>query len=583
MFARLILISLLLSATLYAAPGDIDTSFGNEGIVSTEIISSDVSIDTKGRIVIAGFLQDDVEKCALARFNKNGNIDENFGTNGIVSINFSDKNCKLYSVISDKNKIIAGGFVGKDFILIKLNENGSVDTDFGMDGIVVTNVSGNSESDVIYDIALQSDGKIVAAGFSNNDYALVRYSKTGSLDFSFGNNGIVKNKFKENDTTYNSIINSIDIQSDGKIIVGGNATVTIPSFGTFTYFALSKLNSDGTIDTNFGIDGTIITHFPDENFLSKNKINLDFPTISNAVHKVLIQPDSNILAAGFNNDKIAIVRYKNNGSIDKTFGNNGFVIKDFDKNLDLVKDMTLQDDGKIIVGGSSNNNFLIMRFNSDGQLDAQSIHLLNKTAMSEIFGKTFGENGYYISDIDNSTTGKSEINAISLQRDGKIITVGPVQSNNFQGNSAIVRYIGDALKLPTSKLSYNYDYSYPASASIFDYKLCTPISVEINNDNLTLSIITPDFEYPVDMYFALQVPEYSSEIYLFTQDGNLQPLSKGLIAWETETTADIEKTIVRNVDLNKLPKGHYNLYFAVVPTGMNPITAYYLWSTNFEN
>jgi hypothetical protein len=91
MFARLILISLFLSATLYAAPGDIDTSFGNEGIVSTEIISSDVSIDTKGRIVIAGFLQDDVEKCALARFNKNGNIDENFGTNGIVSINFSDK------------------------------------------------------------------------------------------------------------------------------------------------------------------------------------------------------------------------------------------------------------------------------------------------------------------------------------------------------------------------------------------------------------------------------------------------------------------------------------------------------------
>jgi uncharacterized delta-60 repeat protein len=233
-----------------------------------------------------------------------------------------------------------------DFTLVRYNTNGTLDTTFDSDGKVTTAIG--SGTDVAYSVALQSDGKIVVAGYSNNgsnfDFALVRYNTDGSLDTSFDSDGKVTTEVGSG----NDGGESVAIQSDGKIVVAGYSYI-----GSNNDFALARYNTDGTLDTSFDSDG---------------KVTTAIGVSVNYAKSVAIQSDGKIVAAGYNtgsNNDLALARYNTDGTLDTSFDSDGKVTTAIGSN-DRAYSVAIQSDGKIVAAGNSNNgsneDFALVRY-----------------------------------------------------------------------------------------------------------------------------------------------------------------------------------------------------------------------------
>ena len=218
---------------------------------------------------------------ALVRYNANGTPDTGFGAGGIVTTAVGSGYDYAHAlVIKSDNKIVVAGSSSNgskyNFALVGYNANGTLDTTFGTGGIVTTPVGSYWNS--AYALGIQSDGKIVAAGYSvngsNNNFALVRYTANGSLDTTFGTGGIVTTPIgSSDDKAY-----ALGIQSSGKIVAAGG------TFNGNNYnFALVRYNANGNLDTTFGKGGIVITAIGSDNSASA----------------LVIQPDSKIVAAGY--------------------------------------------------------------------------------------------------------------------------------------------------------------------------------------------------------------------------------------------------------------------------------------------
>jgi uncharacterized delta-60 repeat protein len=349
----------------YNPDGSLDTSFGSGGMITTGIAASDdrgfsVVVDGSGRILVAGYSGNGSSAdFALVRYNADGSLDTSFDGDGKVATGILSDDIGQSVVVQPDGKIVVSGhsFNGSsfDFSLVRYNADGSLDTSFDGDGKIATGIAFHDAS---YSVALQSDGKLVAAGHSLtgigvNDFALVRYNTDGSLDTSFDGDGKVTTDFGGT----NDVGQSVAIQSDGKILVAG-----VSANGSSVDFALARYNSDGTLDISFDSDGRVTT---------------SFAAGSDAGSSVTLQPDGKIIVAGqsFNgsNTDFAIARYNADGSLDTTFGDGGKVTTQFGGFADEGYSVTLQTDGKIIVAGHSNNgsdaDFALVRYNSDGSLD----------------------------------------------------------------------------------------------------------------------------------------------------------------------------------------------------------------------
>jgi uncharacterized delta-60 repeat protein len=197
----------------FNADGTLDPTFGNAGVVPTNFESWSVTLQSDGKIVTAGvFTNTDPfsRSFAVGRFLPNGSLDPTFGTGGRVITSVGGKESNAAAVIVQPDgKIIAAGvgpdpIVGATFALVRYEQNGTLDATFGGDGIVTTNFGTPSGAS---DVNLQADGRIVASGFGG----LARYLPDGSLDVTFGGDGIV------NDFGGSGLV----IQPDGKLVVGG--------------------------------------------------------------------------------------------------------------------------------------------------------------------------------------------------------------------------------------------------------------------------------------------------------------------------------------------------------------------------
>jgi uncharacterized delta-60 repeat protein len=407
------------------AAGDLDLTFGISGKVTTDFnLSADeahsVFVQTDGKIIVAGSVNDvstGTVDFGLSRYNSDGSLDTSFGTSGKVTTDFNAPFDESYSVIqqSDGKIVVVGSSYNDltndvDFGLSRYNSDGSLDTSFGTGGKVTTDF--NTPFDYARSVMQQSDGKIVAAGFSYNDVAsiisvaLSRYNSDGSLDTTFGTGGKVTTDFNSSAGGF-----SVTQQSNGKIVVAGSSYDPL----TNSYdFALSRYNSDGSLDTSFGTNG---------------KVTTDFNTSDDNGFSVIQQSDGRIVAAGYSynpfTDSIdfALSRYSNDGSLDTTFGTNGKVTTDFNNTEDNCYGVKQQSDGKLVIAGSSkdfftgNRDFLVIRYNNDGSLDT-----------------TFGVGGKVTTDFNGfNDFGYS----LAIQPDGNIIVVGS-SDNDF----AIARYYG---------------------------------------------------------------------------------------------------------------------------------------------
>jgi len=417
-----------------AADGDLDPLFGSGGMVMTDLgkstdIANAVAIQADGKSVVVGttYKNNDFsdEDFVVTRYNTDGMLDNTFGNRGKVRTDFPGLAAVPSSVViqPDGKIVVAGGafplftFIG-NFKVARYNPNGSLDTSFGDGGIVTTIFPAGSYAS---DVALQSDGKIIAAGTvfvdfiigesSDTDFALARYNPDGTPDATFGNNGQVATDFLGFEDDAFSIL----IQPDGKIVAVGSANDP----ATFYDFAAARYLSNGAIDTTFGVAGKVRTDFGDQNF--------------DRARSAALQPDGRIVAAGFaishggGVQNFAVARYTSNGVLDTTFNRDGRTQIDFGTCCQSATKVLLQSDGKIIaVGGasgeSSDDDFLLARLSPRGKLD-----------------NTFGIGGEVRTSFGDLNGGA---NGAALQSDGKIVAVGfqATFSNQF-ANFALARYL----------------------------------------------------------------------------------------------------------------------------------------------
>jgi uncharacterized delta-60 repeat protein len=217
-------------------------------------------VQSNGKIVVAGIL--DTSTFVIIRFNANGTIDNSFGTNGVLTPTTPNIFVRSIQRQAD-NKIIAVGIsnIGtQGYAITRFNEDGTLDTGFGSNGLTITQlIPADATSQGSYDYAtgseIQSNGKIVVVGSSNSSFGLVRYNQDGTLDTSFGVNGRVQSRIGLSDDSNPSVA----IQIDGKIVTGGYSSLGSSNGGRF--FALARYNANGVLDATFGANGTVTTSF----------------------------------------------------------------------------------------------------------------------------------------------------------------------------------------------------------------------------------------------------------------------------------------------------------------------------------
>ena len=362
-------------------------------------------MNISGKLVVIGIIG-----FAVARYNANGTLDNTFDGDGLATVPLPSFTRANAVAIQTDGKIIVAGESARDFALVRFNTNGSLDTTFDGDGIAIL-VLADSQS--ISDIAIQPDGKIIAGGTAGADpnpidFMVARFTANGSIDTTFDTDGIFTTSFDTSD-----FLTSVAIQTDGKIVAGGYSTPA--NFSTFD-FSLIRLNANGSLDTSFDTDGKLTTSIRQYDFLNT----------------VLLQPDGKIVATGDiqnigSNKDVAVVRYNPNGSLDTSFDVDGIATTD-DGAFDETTAAALQPDGKIIVSERRDSNTsALIRFNSNGSLDT-----------------SFHGDGIFKFPASNYTN--TFPRAVAIQPDGKIIISGQQGPDIF-----LSRLLGDPQKSFTNQ------------------------------------------------------------------------------------------------------------------------------------
>jgi uncharacterized delta-60 repeat protein len=348
----------------YAASGALDPGFGTGGRSITPIGTGDdygqsLVVLSDGKIVVAGYSSNGSNHdFALVRYTAEGALDTSFGSGGSVTTAIGSGHDYGYSVaVQSDGKIVVAGSSSNgsntDFALVRYTAAGALDASFGNGGKVTTDFG--SSTDIGQSVAVQSDGKIVVAGYAlTNGYlvALARYTPAGALDTSFGSGGKVTTWIG---SSFNDRGYSVAVQSDGKIVVAGSS-----SNGSNTDFALVRYTASGTLDASFGNGGKVTTL-------------ISYP--HSTARSVAVQSDGKIVGGGFsagtgNGYDFALARYTSTGALDTSFGSGGKVTTDFGSNNDYGYSVALQSDGKIIVAGASYNgsnyDFALARYKGSG-------------------------------------------------------------------------------------------------------------------------------------------------------------------------------------------------------------------------
>jgi uncharacterized delta-60 repeat protein len=353
-----------LSITRLNRDGSLDLSFAGTGFIRTEFPGTNATIRLQpdGKLLVTthdNYQRKPSANFIILRFNADGSRDTGFGTNGLVTIDFSDSGdfyltaqdfCQATALQADGKIIVAGftlrnnssfEFAHFNFAIARLNPSGNLDRTFGINGLVVTDFPGMGEN--LSDIEVQSDGKIIAAGISgtttkDTDILLARYNDDGSLDTSFGTDGIVLSDLGDYEET-----KALLIQADGKMLVIGSQSSE--SYLTlYSDIFIGRYHPDGSPDKSFGEAGKVISDF--------GKYE--------QVYAATLQADGKVLIAGtsgtghqirtFSLSDFLAVRYNADGTFDKDFGDNGKIITDFGR-VEVARDIAVDKDGNVILAG----------------------------------------------------------------------------------------------------------------------------------------------------------------------------------------------------------------------------------------
>jgi uncharacterized delta-60 repeat protein len=354
------------------APGDLDTSFGIGGETFFTPILPSVVIDNNDRIVVAssplegGF--------ALTRYTNTGALDGTFGTGGQLISSFGSslfgRNEDRYSslAIDASDRIVVAGTNRRrtfnnsedeysDFALARYTNTGTLDETFGAGGTVIASTGFRHNS--ITSLAIDESGRIVVAGISSqnksegdSDFVLARYTNGGILDNTFGVGGSVSVPMGIG----NYVWGDVTIDASGQIMAGtwvNNGDNYVP--------VLLRYTSNGMLDMAFGMGGMV-----NAPIITDNEYYGGFALDSNGRIVILGGVDNN------NNYDFTIVRYTSMGDLDETFGIGGKVDSSSSNVNGRYSDLVIDDNDRIILLDSrSTSEGSLVRYTSTGVLDSR--------------------------------------------------------------------------------------------------------------------------------------------------------------------------------------------------------------------
>ena len=388
-----------------AGPSGLDPSFGNGGRATFERFGGDrsgMALQNDGKVVMAGGTFADF---VLARFNADGTVDTGFGDRGKVTTDIGGRFAQeeaLAVAVQGDGKIVVAGYTSQPaptFALVRYHSDGTPDASFGTAGKVSGNVNGRAHA-----VAVQSDGRIVAAGDGNlratgsdfSDIVVARFNADGTLDFGFGGSGSGQVATDLGGAT--NTARNVVIQSDGAIVVSGQSDT--PADHT----DLVRYTANGTLDATFNAGG---------------KLTLPGVRVGQGLAR---QSDGRLVLAGGVTQaatpasaRFVLMRLQSNGATDASFGSAGKVDAPFVENA-LANAIALQADGRIVAVGtralSVNPNFVVARYNTDGSID-----------------RGFGSDGIVSIDFFGFEDAGENV---AIDRDGRIV-VGGLARDSFDG------------------------------------------------------------------------------------------------------------------------------------------------------
>ncbi|MCK6602769.1 MAG: FG-GAP-like repeat-containing protein [Bacteroidetes bacterium] len=323
-----------------------------------------------------------------------GDLDPTFGSGGKVTADFGSFGQVRDVVIQSNGKIVAGGFNSSGMFAMRFKTNGTIDSSYGTNGIASAGINQS------YKTLIQSDNKVILVGYDGSNVpTAARLDTTGALDASFGTNGVAILSALGGGYCYGAAL-----QSDGKILL------TSRSYNGSNYdVMIARLNTNGTLDTGFNSSGYI---------------SVDFGNWEDS-YGVAQQSDGKIIFSGastnIGNDfrYLAIGRLKSDGTLDSTgFGTNGKVLTLYGASVSVGPwNIYEQSDSKIVVSGYSDSKFLLSRYDASGNLDTG----FNGTGKATI---DFGYTAYGYS--------------VAFQTDGKIL-IGGGSENGVDADFALAR------------------------------------------------------------------------------------------------------------------------------------------------
>ena len=364
--------------------GAADPSFGVDGkllaLNTFSFRAFAAALQPDGKIVVAGssgpsvLFHEHLIDIGLARFHADGSLDTGFGNGGVVIINVfnNEDRATAVAVLAD-GRILVGGFARTfgfgnhyEFLLARYLPDGQRDASFGVNGIRTTDFFGSW--DFVHALAVQPDGKIVAAGevkfsplvnLSSNymSVGLARYHADGQLDLSFGEGGKVHTEFFDDfGNVQHAAASSVVLQDDGKILVAGH--VQRDDQTRRRNIILARYLPDGSLDPRFGTGG---------------RVDTDLGRVDDVGNALLLQPDGKIVVGGnhstigafetvSDNRNFLVQRYHPNGMRDPAFGSAGTVVTEFSTGLDSATSILQQADAKLVAAGAAGGGFGLARY-----------------------------------------------------------------------------------------------------------------------------------------------------------------------------------------------------------------------------
>ncbi len=389
---------------LMAQAGTLDPTFGTNGIVITANTGANAgALQSDGKIVVAGSVATgpNPQQGGLLRYNTNGSLDSGFGTGGkvIIAAGASNAGAAFAVAVQTDGKILAAAPAGLRLKVFRFNSNGSVDNAFGNNGAPTIQAAGLFLPPASGGMVLQADGKILVT----TGRIVARLLANGQLDSTFGSNGAAPTIGGD----------SIALLPNGDILIG---------MGSVT----SLYATNGSLVKSFGVNGQT------PGFAFNGAGGFVVSTSSAAVTRIITAGSivtSPSLTFAETVSGFLLASYTTQGTADNSFGNHGGVATPFPGNiLAQAFAVALQRNGDIVAAGQTAltdvdfipgpSRFALVRYQPNGSVDT-----------------TVGNRGFVSTPFGTS---EAFANTVLIQIDGKIVAVG-----NSNGGTTLARYFGN--------------------------------------------------------------------------------------------------------------------------------------------